>query len=56
LNPEREADTSALSYLQSLDVTALDHIAASLRMTYAGQGLEYTPPEIFVTHIDSLKE
>jgi len=39
-----------------LDVPTLDDITARHGVTDAGQGLEYTPPEVPITHFDSLEE
>jgi hypothetical protein len=47
-------DIPGLIDFQTLDMPTLHDITASLGMTYAGQGLEYAPPKIPVTHFDSL--
>ena len=56
LNTERKADVPGLTDFQTLDMPTFHDITAGLGMTYAGQGLEYTPPEIPVTHFGSLHE
>ena len=56
LNAERKADVPGLRDLETLDMPTLHDITAGLGMPYAGQGLEYTPPEISVTHFESLRE
>jgi hypothetical protein len=56
LNTKRKLYVPGVTHLQPLDVPTLYDIAAGLGMANAGQCLEYTCPEVPITHFDSLEE
>jgi len=53
LNAERKADVPGLADLQPLYMPTFYDVTPGLRMPYASQSFEHTPPEIPFTHFDS---